>query len=79
MDKPTSGLDISSQEFIRRKLTEKRDEGEAILLISEDLDEILGMSDRIAIMYEGRIVNVVKAKRVSKEQIGEMITGALIS
>ena len=55
----------------------KRDEGKAILLISEDLDEVLGMSDRIAIMYEGRIVNIVQAKRVSKEQIGEMITGAL--
>jgi len=74
-DKPTSGLDIGSQEFIRRKLMGKRDEGKAILLISEDLDEILGMSDRIAIMYEGRIVNVVQAKRVTKEQIGEMITG----
>jgi len=76
-DKPTSGLDIGSQEFIRRKLMGKRDEGKAILLISEDLDEVLGMSDRIAIMYEGRIVNIVQAKRVSKEQIGEMITGAL--
>ena len=74
-DKPTSGLDIGSQEFIRRKLMGKRDEGKAILLISEDLDEVLGMSDRIAIMYEGRIVNVVQAKRVTKEQIGEMITG----
>jgi len=76
-DKPTSGLDIGSQEFIRRKLMGKRDEGKAILLISEDLDEVLGMSDRIAIMYEGRIVNIVQAKRVSKEQIGEMIVGAL--
>jgi len=74
-DKPTSGLDIGSQEYIRRKLMEKRDEGKAILLISEDLDEVLGMSDRIAIMYEGRVVDVVQAERVSKEQIGEMITG----
>ena len=74
-DKPTSGLDIGSQEYIHRKLMEKRAEGKAILLISEDLDEVLGMSDRIAIMYEGRIVDVVQAERVSKEEIGEMITG----
>jgi len=74
-DKPTSGLDIGSQEFIRRKLMEERNRGKAILLISEDLDEILTLSDRIAIMYEGKIVGVVQAEKTSKEQIGEMITG----
>jgi len=75
MDKPTSGLDIGSQEFIRRKLMDERARGKAILLISEDLDEILTMSDRIAIIYEGRIVDIVEADKTSKEEIGEMITG----
>ena len=74
-DKPTSGLDVGSQEYIRRKFIEKREEGKAILLISEDLDEVLSMSDRIAIMYEGRVVGVVQTEGVSKEEIGEMITG----
>jgi len=74
-DKPTSGLDVGSQEFIRQKLMKEREKGKAILLISEDLDEIIMMSDRIAVMYEGRIVNVVPAERITKEEIGEMITG----
>ena len=75
-EKPTSGLDVASQGFVRQKLLEQRDRGGAILLISEDLDEIMMMSDRVAVMYEGRIVDVVDAEFATKEEIGAMMTGA---
>ena len=74
-DKPTSGLDIGSQESVRRRLMDERGAGKAILLVSEDIDEIMMMSDRIAVMYEGRIVNVVRAEEATKDEIGEMMTG----
>ncbi len=72
-NKPTSGLDINSQEFIRQRLMRERGRGKAILLVSEDLDEIMMMSDRIAVMYEGKIVRVVPAENVTIDQIGEMM------
>lgn len=74
-DKPTSGLDVGSQEQIRRRLMKEREKGKAIMLVSEDLDEIIMMSDRIAVMYEGTIVGVVPAKGVSKETLGMMMAG----
>ena len=74
-DKPTSGLDVGSQEFIRRRLMEERDRGKAILLVSEDLDEIMMVSDRIAVMYEGRLLSAVSAEEVTKEEIGAQMTG----
>ena len=72
-NKPTSGLDINSQEFIRQRLMRERGRGKAILLVSEDLDEIMTMSDRIAVMYEGKIVRVVPVENVTIGQIGEMM------
>jgi simple sugar transport system ATP-binding protein len=75
-EKPTSGLDVASQEFVRLRLLEQRGRGGAILLVSEDLDEIMMMSDRVAVMYEGRIVGVVDAGSSTKEEIGAMMTGA---
>jgi len=72
-NKPTSGLDINSQEFIRQRLMRERGRGKAILLVSEDLDEIMMMSDRIAVMYEGKVVRVVSAENVTIDQIGEMM------
>jgi ABC-type uncharacterized transport system ATPase subunit len=74
-DKPTSGLDIGAQERIRRRLVNEKEHGKAILLISEDLDEIILMSDRIAVMYEGKLVGVSSANGVTKETIGAMMTG----
>jgi simple sugar transport system ATP-binding protein len=74
-DKPTSGLDVGSQERIRLRLMKEREKGKAIMLISEDLDEIIMMSDRIAVMYNGTIVGVVPAKDVSKEKLGVMMVG----
>jgi simple sugar transport system ATP-binding protein len=72
---PTSGLDISATEQIHSLLLTRRGRGAGILLVSEDLDEILALSDRIAVMYEGRIVGIVPAAEVDRERLGLMMTG----
>jgi simple sugar transport system ATP-binding protein len=74
-DKPTTGLDVGSQERVRRLLMKEREKGKAVILVSEDLDEIIMMSDRIAVMYNGTIVGLVPAKGVSKEMLGVMMAG----
>ena len=73
---PTRGVDIGATEYIHLRLLEERSKGTAILLISEDLDEILALSDRIAVMYEGKIVGVVPREAVNIEQLGAMMAGA---
>lgn len=73
---PTRGLDVGSIEYIHRRLIEKRDEGVGVLLVSVELDEIMALSDRIAVMYEGRIVGTVNADDVSREQLGLLMAGA---
>jgi len=73
---PTRGLDVGATEFVRRTLLEQRDHGVAVLLISEDLDEILMVADRVAVMYEGQIVGIVDAHHVDIAQIGLMMAGA---
>ena len=60
---PTRGLDIGATEYVRGRLLEQRQAGAAILLISEDLDEILALSDRIAVIYEGQIMDILRARR----------------
>ena len=72
---PTRGVDIGATEFIHRKLIEIRDAGGAVLLVSAELDEILSLSDRVVVIYEGRIVGEVDPKTVSEEEIGLMMTG----
>jgi simple sugar transport system ATP-binding protein len=72
---PTRGVDISATEYIHRRLVEQRQEGTATLLISEDLDEIRNLSDRIAVMYEGQIVGVVNSDEATTEQLGLMMAG----
>ena len=72
---PTRGLDVGAIEYLHRRLVEERDEGRAILLISLELDEILSLSDRILVLYEGRIAGEHEGE-VSEEQIGlEMLGG----
>jgi simple sugar transport system ATP-binding protein len=73
---PTRGLDVGSIEYIHRRLIEKRDEGVAVLLISVELDEIMALSDRIAVMYEGEIVGTVDAEEVTREELGLLMAGA---
>jgi len=72
---PTRGVDIGAIEFIHRKLVELRDAGAAILLVSAELEEVLSLSDRILVMYQGRIVGEVDPKQVDQEEIGLMMTG----
>lgn len=62
-------------EYIHRKLIELRDSGKAILLVSLELDEILNLSDRIAVMYSGRIMDILDSKTATKEDIGLLMTG----
>ncbi len=72
---PTRGVDIGATEFIHQRLLEQRAAGKAILLISEDLDEIRILSDRIAVMYEGRVIGIVERNHATVEQIGLMMAG----
>lgn len=72
---PTRGLDVGSIEYIHHRLIEKRDEGDAVLVVSTELDEIRALSDRIAVMFEGKIVDILPANRVTKEQLGLLMAG----
>jgi ABC-type uncharacterized transport system ATPase subunit len=76
---PTRGLDVGSIEYIHRQIVEKRDNGVAVLLVSVELDEIMALSDRIAVMYEGRIVGTVDADKVTREELGLMMAGARVA
>ena len=70
LDQPTRGLDVGSIEFIHKQAISKRDAGTGILLVSAELDEVLELSDRIAVMYRGEIVAVVDGRAANKEEIG---------
>ena len=72
---PTRGVDIGATEYIHSLLLEQREEGIAILLISEDLDEILALSDRIAVIFEGQIMGIVDSDKASAEQLGLLMAG----
>ena len=72
---PTRGLDVGSIEFIHKRLIEKRAEGVAVLLVSAELDEIMSLSDRVAVMYEGRIVYTVDADKTTREELGLWMAG----
>jgi len=73
---PTRGLDIGAAEYVRKKLLEMRDKGCAILLISADLDEVLSLSDRIAVIYEGKIVAIREHGKTNEIEMGLLMTGA---
>ncbi|SDI96003.1 ABC transporter [Natribacillus halophilus] len=72
---PTRGLDVGAIEFIHGKLVEERDKGHAVLLVSLELDEILNLSDRIAVIYEGTIVDIVKADETDEKELGLLMAG----
>jgi simple sugar transport system ATP-binding protein len=73
---PTRGVDISSIETIRILINSVKEQGKAVLLVSADLDEILAMSDRIMVMFEGHIAGIISADKASEENVGLMMTGA---
>ncbi len=72
---PTRGLDIGATEYVRQQLIEQRQAGAAILLISEDLDEILALSDRIAVIYEGQIMDILPREEATPEKLGLLMAG----
>jgi simple sugar transport system ATP-binding protein len=73
---PTRGVDIGAIEFIRRCLVSQRDAGTGVLLVSADLSEILSLSDRVAVIYDGRIVSTVDASATDEKELGLLMTGA---
>ena len=75
---PTRGLDVGSIEYIHKQIVKKRDEGTAVLLVSPELDEIIALSDRIAVMYKGRIVDVIPGKRVNRKYLGLLMAGVSV-
>ncbi|OGO67543.1 MAG: heme ABC transporter ATP-binding protein [Chloroflexi bacterium RBG_19FT_COMBO_62_14] len=72
---PTRGLDVGSIEYIHHRIVEKRDAGCGVLLVSSELDEIMELSDRIAVMYRGKIVAVLEAEEATKEHVGLLMAG----
>jgi simple sugar transport system ATP-binding protein len=70
LDQPTRGLDVGSVEFIHRQTLRKRDAGTAVLLVSAELDEVLELSDRIGVMYRGRLVAVLDGQTAEREEVG---------
>lgn len=72
---PTRGLDVGAIEFIHSRLIEQRDNGKAVLLISFELDEVMNVSDRIAVIYDGIIVDTVYPKETSEQELGLLMAG----
>ena len=73
---PTRGLDVGAIEDIHTKIVRKRDEGDAVLLVSLELDEVMDLSDRIYVMYEGELVGEFDPKKISVEELGLYMSGA---
>jgi len=74
---PTRGLDVGSIEFIHQQIVRKRDDGCAVLLVSAELDEIMSLSDRIAVMYKGKIIATLDAAEATREKVGLLMAGVL--
>lgn len=73
---PTRGLDVGAIEYIHKRLVEQRDNGKAVLLMSFELDEVMNVSDRIAVMYEGKIVGIVDPNEVTEGELGLLMAGS---
>jgi ABC-type uncharacterized transport system ATPase subunit len=72
---PTQGLDVGATEFVRNKLIEAKKNKAGVLLISEDLDEVLELSDWVAPMYEGQIMGILPGEAAKREVVGGMMAG----
>jgi simple sugar transport system ATP-binding protein len=77
LSQPTRGLDVGSIQYIHRQVVAKRDEGVGVLLNSSELDEVLALADRVAVIYRGRIVGVIDREEASRERIGLLMAGAV--
>ncbi|WP_026692428.1 ABC transporter ATP-binding protein [Peribacillus kribbensis] len=76
---PTRGLDVGAIEFVHKRLIEQRDRGKGVLLISFELDEVLNVSDRIAVIYEGKIVAIVDPKQTTEQELGLLMAGSTVT
>jgi simple sugar transport system ATP-binding protein len=72
---PTRGLDVGSIEYIHGRIIQKRNEGCGVLLVSPELDEVINLSDRIAVMFDGKIIDVMPAEEATKEKLGLLMAG----
>ena len=75
VSQPTRGLDVGAIEYIHKRLIEQRDNGKGVLVVSFELDEILNVSDRIAVMFEGNITGIVDAKETNEQELGLLMAG----
>jgi ABC-type uncharacterized transport system ATPase subunit len=75
-NQPTRGVDVGSIEFIHKQIIAQRDNGVAVLLVSAELDEILSLADRVAVMFEGRIVKVLPIAEATRERLGLLMAGS---
>ncbi|MCI6271691.1 MAG: ABC transporter ATP-binding protein [Erysipelotrichaceae bacterium] len=75
---PTRGLDVGAIEYIHKRIVEERNKGKAVLLVSFELDEILGLSDRIAVIYNGEITGVLDADKTNEKELGLLMAGSKI-
>ena len=73
---PTRGVDIGAAEYIHERLIAQREQGTAVLVVSEDLDEVMALADRVAVMFEGRIVAVIDRSECTVEDLGLLMAGA---
>lgn len=73
---PTRGLDVGAIEFVHKRLIEQRDSGKAVLLISFELDEIINVSDKIAVIFEGSIIAIVDPKETTEQELGLLMAGS---
>jgi len=75
---PTRGLDVGAIEYIHKRLVQERDKGKAVLLVSLELDEILALSDRIAVMYDGKIVDILNREDATEQKLGILMAGGTL-
>ncbi|MGK0464963.1 ABC transporter ATP-binding protein [Clostridium sp.] len=76
---PTRGLDVGAIEYIHKRLVQERDKGKAVLLVSLELDEIMALSDRIAVMYDGKIVDILNRIDATEQKLGILMAGGTLS
>jgi len=74
---PTRGLDVGAIEFVHKRLIEQRNNNKAVLLVSMELDEVMSLADRIAVIYDGRIVGIVDAENATEKELGIMMAGGI--
>ena len=75
-NQPTRGVDVGSIEFIHNQIVAQRDAGTAVLVVSAELDEVLGLADRVAVMFDGRIVKILPASEATREYVGLLMAGS---